>query len=82
MYDVLEARLPPPARYPLTDGREHLLLDTASAAVRAAQAHAVAAKRARLARFAALPGTRCHAVRTGEELFGALERPFLEQAPA
>lgn len=82
VYDALEARLPPPARYPLTDGREHLLLDTASAAVRAAQAHAVAAKRARLARFGALPGTRCHAVRTGEELFGALERPFLEPAPA
>jgi len=30
--------------------------------------------------FAAQPGTRCHAVRTGEELFGALERPFAERA--
>ncbi len=82
VYDALEVRLPPPARYPLTDGVEHLLLDTASARVRAAQARDVAAQRARLARFAGQPGTRCHAVRTGEDVFGALERPFLERALA
>ena len=74
--DPLEERLPPPARYPLTDGREHLVLDTAPAGVRAAHARDLAARRERLARCAAQPGTRCHAVRTGEELFGALERPF------
>jgi uncharacterized protein (DUF58 family) len=82
VYDALELRLPPAARYPLTDGQAHLLIDTASTAVRAAQARSVAARRARLARFAAQPGTRCHAVRTGEELFSALERPFLERALA
>jgi uncharacterized protein (DUF58 family) len=82
VFDALEVRLPPPARYPLTDGREHLVLDTASAGVRAAHARAVAARRERLARFAAQPGTRCHAVRTGEELFSALERPFAERALA
>ncbi|MDH5210209.1 MAG: DUF58 domain-containing protein [Betaproteobacteria bacterium] len=80
--DPLEMRLPPPARYPLTDGREHLVLDTAPPGVRAAHARDVAARRERLARFAAQPGTRCHAVQTGEELFGALERPFLERALA
>jgi len=77
--DPLEERLPPPARYALSDGRERLLLDTAAAGVRAAHARARAARRARLARFAAQAGTRCHLVRTGEELFGALARPF---APA
>jgi uncharacterized protein (DUF58 family) len=82
VFDALEVRLPPPARYPLTDGREHLLLDTAPVAVRAAHARAVAARRERLARFAAQPGTRCHAVGTGEDLFTALERPFAERALA
>jgi uncharacterized protein (DUF58 family) len=82
VFDPLEVRLPPPARYPLTDGREHLVLDTAAAGVRAAHARDVASRRERLARFAARPGTRCHAVPTGEELFSALERPFAEGAPA
>jgi uncharacterized protein (DUF58 family) len=82
VFDALEVRLPPPARYPLTDGTDHLLLDTAPAGVRAAHARDVAARRERLARFGAQPGTRCHAVQTGEELFGALERPFLERALA
>jgi len=81
VFDAMEVRLPPPARYPLTDGREHLVLDTAPAGVRAAHARDVAARRERLARFAAQPGTRCHAVRTGEELFTALERPFAERPP-
>jgi uncharacterized protein (DUF58 family) len=80
--DPLEARLPPPARYPLTDDREHVVLDTAPAGVRAAHARDVAARHERLARLAARPGTRCHAVRTGEELFTALERPVLERALA
>lgn len=79
VFDALEVHLPPPARYPLTDGREHLVLDTAPAGVRAAHARDVAARRARLTRFAAQAGTRCHAVRTGEELFTALERPFEER---
>jgi uncharacterized protein (DUF58 family) len=77
--DPLEERLPPPARYPLTDGREHLVLDTAPLGVRAAQARDLAARRSRLARLAAQPGVRCHAVRAGEDLFAALARPF---APA
>jgi uncharacterized protein (DUF58 family) len=72
--DPLEERLPPAGRYPLTDGREHLVLDTAPAGVRAAHARDLAARRERLARCAAQPGTRCHAVRTGEELFSALDR--------
>jgi uncharacterized protein (DUF58 family) len=80
--DPMEARLPPPARYPLTDGSAQLLLDTAPAAVRAAHARGLAARRERLARYGAQPGTRCHAVRTGEELFTALERPFAERWPA
>ncbi len=79
VFDALEVRLPPPARYPLTDGREHLMLDTAPAGVRAAHARDIAARRGRLARFAAQAGTRCHAVRTGDELFTALERPFEER---
>lgn len=82
VFDALEARLPPPARYALTDGREHFVLDTAPAGVRAAHAREVAARRARLARFGALPGMRSRAVCTGEELFGALGRPFAERAPA
>ncbi len=79
--DPMEERLPPPARYPLTDGREHLVLDTAPAGVRAAHARDFAARRARLARCAAQSGTRCHAVRTGEELFAALDRPFALSVP-
>jgi uncharacterized protein (DUF58 family) len=74
--DALEERLPPPARYPLTDGRERLLLDTGRAGVRAAHARSLAARRARLARLAAQPGTRCHAVRAGEDLFAEFARPF------
>jgi uncharacterized protein (DUF58 family) len=74
--DPLEARLPSGARYALTDGREHLLLDAGSAKVRAAQAKELSARRARLAHLGARPGTRCRAVRSGEELFAALERPF------
>lgn len=70
--DALEARLPPPARYPLTDGREQLVLDTAPAAVRAAHARDLAARRARLAHLASHPGTRWREVRTGEDLFLAL----------
>jgi hypothetical protein len=82
VFDAMEAHLPPPARYALTDGREHFVLDTAPAGVRAAHAREVGARRARLARLGAQPGTRCHAVCTGEELFGALGRPFAERAPA
>lgn len=81
VHDAMEIRLPPPARYALTDGHEYLLLDTRLAAVRAAQARAIAAKRARLARFAAQPGVRVRAVCTGEELFAALARPFTAQDP-
>lgn len=73
--DALEERLPPAGRYALTDGREALVLDTASAAVRAAHARDLETRRARLARLAARPGTRCHLVRTGEDLFAALARP-------
>ena len=80
--DPLELRLPPPARYPLTDGREHLVLDTAPAGVRAAHARDFEARRARLARLAARPGTRCHAVCAGEDLFAALARPFSSRAAA
>jgi uncharacterized protein (DUF58 family) len=74
--DALEVRLPPPARYPLTDGREELVLDTARAGVLAAHARDLQARRVRLARLAARPGTRCHEVRTGEDLFAALARPL------
>lgn len=76
--DPLELRLPPPARYPVTDGREQLVLDAASQRVRAAQARDATAQRARLARLATR-GTLCRAIATGEDLFAALERPF---APA
>jgi len=82
VFDPLEVRLPPPARYPLTDGASALVLDTAPAAVRAAHAREVAARRERLARFGTRPGTRCHAVSTGEDVFGALERPFAEALAA
>jgi len=76
IFDPLELRLPPPGRYPLTDGCAQLVLDTAPAAVRAAHAREAAERRARLARHAAQPGVRAHAVGTGEDLFAALERPF------
>jgi len=82
VFDAMEVSLPPPARYPLTDGREHLVLDTAPASVRAAHARDIAARRERLARFAAQPGMSCHAVQTGDELFSALERPFAERSPS
>ena len=74
--DPMEERLPPPARYALTDGREHLLLDTARAGVRAAHARDLAARRRCLARLAAQPGTRAHALRAGEDVFAALGRPL------
>jgi hypothetical protein len=82
VFDPREVRLPPPACYPLTDGAESLVLDTAPAAVRAAHAREVAARRERLARFATRPGTRCHAVPTGEDVFAALERPFAQALAA
>ncbi|MGQ0511925.1 MAG: DUF58 domain-containing protein [Betaproteobacteria bacterium] len=68
--DPLELQLPPPARYPLTDGREQMLLDTASAGVRAAHAGALEAQREQLRRLASHPGTRCLALSAGEDLFG------------
>ena len=74
--DPIEERLPPRGRYPLTDGRAHLVLDTTAAAVRAAHARDFAARRERFARCAAQPGIRCHVVRAGEELFSALRRRF------
>ncbi|HEX9184151.1 MAG TPA: DUF58 domain-containing protein [Burkholderiales bacterium] len=80
--DALEVRLPPPARYPLTDGREQLVLDTGRAPVRAAHARDLQARRTLLARLAARPGTRCHEVRTGEDLFAALARPFAARVAA
>jgi uncharacterized protein (DUF58 family) len=76
VFDPLEERLPLPGRYPLTDGREGVVLDTAVGPVRDAHARDFAERRKRLQRCAALPGTRCHAVRTGAELFAALERAF------
>lgn len=76
VFDALELRLPPPARYPVTDGRAQLVLDAGSPAVRAAQARDAAARRARLLRMAAAPGTHLRAIGTGENLFAALERPF------
>ncbi len=72
--DPLEEELPPPGRYPLTDGETHLVLDTSERAVRSAHGREIAERRQRLARLASEPGVRCHIVRTGEELFGALER--------
>jgi uncharacterized protein (DUF58 family) len=74
VFDPIEEQLPHPGRYPLTDGRQHLLLDTATPAVREAHGRDFAERRKRLQRWAALPGTRCHSVRTGAELFAALER--------
>jgi uncharacterized protein (DUF58 family) len=74
--DPMDERLPLPGRYPLTDGREHVVLDTAAAGVRAAHARDFAARREWLQRCAALPGTRCHWVRTGEDLFDALGHPL------
>ena len=76
VFDPIEERLPRPGRYPLTDGREHLVLDTALSAVRDAHSRDFAERRKRLLRCAALPGAGCHAVRTGAELFTALERSF------
>ena len=74
VHDPLELRLPPPARYPLTDGRDALVLDAGSAAVRAAQARDLAGRRRGFARLGALPGVRLLAVRAGEDLFAALDR--------
>jgi uncharacterized protein (DUF58 family) len=73
--DALEERLPPPGRYALAYEREHLVLDAGDAAVRAAHARDLEARRARLASLAARPGTRRREVRTGEDLFAALARP-------
>jgi len=76
VFDPIEERLPLPGRYPLTDGLEHVVLDTGMPAVRDAHSRDFAERRKRLQRWAALPGARCHAVRTGAELFAALERSF------
>jgi uncharacterized protein (DUF58 family) len=75
--DPVEERLFPSGRYPLTDGRDEIVLDAAAPGVRAAHAREFAARRERLARCAALPGTRCILVRTGEDLFSSLERRFV-----
>lgn len=72
--DPLEERLPPPGRYPLTDGRAHLVLDTSTPAVRARHGREFAERRERLDRLAREPGMRCRIVRTGEDLFSALAR--------
>jgi len=74
--DALEENLPPPGRYALAEGRERVVLDAGDAAVRAAHARDLDARRARLARLAARPGTRAREVRTGEDLFAALARPL------
>jgi len=74
--DPVEERLFPSGRYPLTDGRDQIVLDAAAPGVRAAHAREFAARRERLARCAALPGTRCMLVRTGEDLFSSLGRRF------
>jgi uncharacterized protein (DUF58 family) len=66
--DEFEEKLPPPARYPLTDGESLLTLDAASARVRDAHARDAQARRARLLALAARPGTRCRFVGTGEDL--------------
>jgi uncharacterized protein (DUF58 family) len=76
VFDPIEERLPLAGRYPLTDGLEHVVLDTGMPAVRDAHSRDFAERRKRLQRWAALPGARCHAVRTGAELFAALERSF------
>lgn len=75
--DPVEERLFPSGRYPLTDGRDEIVLDAAAPGVRAAHAREFAARRERLARCAALPGARCIVVRTGEDLFSSLERRFV-----
>jgi len=75
--DPVEERLFPSGRYPLTDGRDEIVLDAAAPGVRAAHAREFAARRERLARCAALPGTRCMLVRTGEDLFSSLGRRFV-----
>jgi uncharacterized protein (DUF58 family) len=75
--DPVEERFFPSGRYPLTDGRDEIVLDAAAPGVRAAHAREFAARRERLARCAALPGTRCILVRTGEDLFSSLERRFV-----
>jgi uncharacterized protein (DUF58 family) len=75
--DPVEERLFPSGRYPLTDGRDEIVLDAAAPGVRAAHAREFAARRERLARCAALPGTRCILVRTGEDLFSSLGRRFV-----
>ena len=76
VFDPIEEHLPLAGRYPLTDGREDVVLDTGMPAVRNAHARDFAERRKRLQRCAALPGTRCHAVRTGAEMFAALDRAF------
>ncbi len=79
--DPLEECLPPAGRYPFTDGRTQIVLDTAASAVRAAHSREFAERRDLLARAASEPGTRCCLVRTGAELFSALERRFGETRP-
>ena len=76
VFDPIEERLPLPGRYPLTDGHQHLILDTGMPSVRDAHSRDFAERRKRLQRWAALPGAGCHAVRTGAELFGSLGRSF------
>jgi len=78
--DPVEEQLPPSGRYPITDGRTHLVLDTSPPAVRWAHARELAERRRRLERLAAEPATRCLIVRTGDELFSALGRRFVSSS--
>lgn len=79
--DPIDEQLPGPGRYPLTDGRDHLMLDTAEQNVRTAHARDLAARREQLHRCAALRGTRCLVVRTGADVFAALQQPLGSRMP-
>lgn len=82
IYDRLEAGLPPPGHYRvLTSGGERVL-DTGAAQAVAAQQAAFAARRARLARLAALPTGQQLVCETHEDVVRGLQQAFAQRGAA
>lgn len=76
--DPFEMKPPPPARYPVTDGRRHALLDLLSESGRAAHTAAFDARCERLERLARSTTSSCLRLATDDDLPRRLASAFLK----
>lgn len=76
--DPFEMQPPPPARYPVTDGRRHARLDLLSESGRAAHTAAFAAHCERLERLAQTTASSCLRLATDDDLPRRLASAFLK----